>query len=107
VRTTTIRAPNPVRRTVALDRGSKYTPRECVIDARTALRSYAARYSRYPWPAYTLLVMPDIDPVGLDGFAFPMLSPVAGSDRSVVMPETAHRWFYSLVGNDGARGARF
>ena len=47
--------------------------------------------------------MPDLDRAGPNGFVFPMLSIVGGSDLGVVMHETAHHWFYSLVGNNEAR----
>ena len=40
---------------------------------------------------------------GPDGFAFPMLSFVGGSELGLIAHETAHQWFYSLVGVNEAR----
>jgi hypothetical protein len=103
VRTTTIRTPKPVRVTVALERGSKFTMREYLPDAVKAFRSYVARYSGYPWPAHTLVVMPDMDRAGPNGFVWPMLSFVGGTNLDLIAHETAHQWFYSLVGVNTAR----
>jgi hypothetical protein len=103
VRATTIRAPKPVRLTVALERGSKFTMEDYLSYAVKAFRSYIARYSGYPWPAYTLAVMPDIDRAGPNGFVWPMLGFVGGSDFGLIAHETAHQWFYSLVGDNTAR----
>jgi hypothetical protein len=70
--------------------------------ARHALRSLSTRYGPYPWRSYTVVVPPDLDTVGIE---YPMLSFVGRSryERLVVDHETAHQWFYSLVGNDQAR----
>jgi aminopeptidase N len=47
-------------------------------------------------------VPPDLRAVGIE---YPMLSfvGISGYDRLIVSHETAHQWFYSLVGNDQAR----
>ena len=103
VRTTTVRAPDPVRVTVGRERGSVYTMREYVRWAGNVLRSYAERYSGYPWPAYTLVVMPDVDRAGPNGFNYPTLSFVGGTVFGLIAHETAHQWFYSLVGHNDAR----
>jgi hypothetical protein len=70
--------------------------------ARHALQSLSARYGRYPWRSYTIVLPPDLGTVGIE---YPMLSFVGRSrdDRLIVDHETAHQWFYSLVGNDQAR----
>jgi hypothetical protein len=73
-----------------------------LTDARHALQSLSGRYGAYPWRSYTLVVPPDLRTVGIE---YPMLSFVGQSrlDRLIVDHETAHQWFYSLVGNDQAR----
>jgi Peptidase family M1 domain len=71
--------------------------------ARRALRILAERYGRYPWHFYTLVIPPDL---GVTGIEYPMLSFIGrGGDyeRLIVEHETAHQWFYSLVGNNQAR----
>jgi hypothetical protein len=70
--------------------------------ARHALQSMSARYGAYPWRSYTLVVPPDLGTVGIE---YPMLSFVGSGKyaRLVIDHETAHQWFYSLVGNDQAR----
>jgi hypothetical protein len=74
-----------------------------VLDlARNALRDLSARYGRYPWRDYTVVVPPDLHDVGIE---YPTLSFVGASNYPDVFidHETAHQWFYSLVGNDQAR----
>src|SRR5262249_33364916 len=70
--------------------------------ARRALRALSERYGRYPWRTYTLVIPPDLHTVGIE---YPTLSFVGPSNfnRLIVNHETAHQWFYSLVGNDQAR----
>jgi len=70
--------------------------------ARKALRKLSARYGPYPWRNYTVVVPPDLHNVGIE---YPTLSFVGASryPRLFVDHETAHQWFYSLVGNDQAR----
>jgi hypothetical protein len=71
-------------------------------NARRALRELSARYGAYPWRNYTIVVPPDLPSVGIE---YPTLSFVgrSGHPRLFVNHETAHQWFYSLVGNDQAR----
>jgi hypothetical protein len=71
--------------------------------ARHALRALAERYGPYPWRTYTLVLPPDLPPSGIE---YPMLSFIGRGDalaRLIIDHETAHQWFYSLVGNDQAR----
>jgi hypothetical protein len=71
--------------------------------ARHALHLLSERYGRYPWRAYTLVLAPDLPPSGIE---YPMLSFIGRNSsfaRLIVDHETAHQWFYSLVGNDQAR----
>ena len=70
--------------------------------ARHALRTLGRRYGPYPWRWYSLVIPPDLPPSGIE---YPMLSFVGRSNyaRLLIDHETAHQWFYSLVGNDQAR----
>jgi hypothetical protein len=70
--------------------------------ARKALDALGRRYGAYAWRWYTLVIPPDLPPSGIE---YPMLSFVGESNsaRLLINHETAHQWFYSLVGNDQAR----
>jgi len=70
--------------------------------AREALRKLSARYGQYPWRTYTIVVPPDLQNVGIE---YPTLSFIGASRYPALFVdhETAHQWFYSLVGNDQAR----
>jgi hypothetical protein len=66
-----------------------------------SLERYSALYGPYPWRTYTVAAMADL--TGLTGaLEYPTLvyQPSTGEN---VPHETAHQWFYSLVGNDEAR----
>jgi hypothetical protein len=67
-----------------------------------ALRHYVQTYGPYPWHTFALASNPDIPDEGIE---YPTLVFVGPGDieRIVVDHETAHQWFYSLVGNDQAR----
>jgi hypothetical protein len=98
--TATVAAPRPVRVTVGLERGSTYRIQEFVTEAARVLRFYSQRYGDYPWPTYSIAAM--TDPTGFFGIAYPTLG-FLGDGSLVLLPhETAHQWFYSLVGNDQA-----
>lgn len=96
------RALSPVQVRVAVAPGSRATPRAVLAEASSALVSLAQRYGAYPWRRYTVVVPPGF---GAGGIEYPTLSFVWASNflRVVVDHETAHQWFYSLVGNDQAR----
>jgi hypothetical protein len=99
--TETVAAPRPVRLTVGLERGSAYPVlRDFLASARVALRFYAKRYGDYPWSTYSLAVMSDFS--GYFGTAYPTLGFLGDGSLTLVPHETAHQWFYSLVGNDQA-----
>ena len=98
---TTIRAPRPVRVTVGLERGSFASPRDFLAAATRVLRFYARRFGDYPWSTYSLAVMRDFS--GLFGTAYPTLGFLGDGSLVLVPHETAHQWFYSLVGNDQSR----
>jgi hypothetical protein len=99
--TTTVHAPQTVRVSVGLERGSAYRARDFLVSAADALRFYAKGYGDYPWPTYTLAVMRDFS--GFSGTAYPTLTFLGDGSLVLVPHETAHQWFYSLVGNDQSR----
>jgi hypothetical protein len=101
VRRTTVRLPRPVRVQVALERRSSYSIQPFLAETVRALRSYAQRYRGYPWTTYRLAVMSD--PTALFGAAAPTLGFVGDGSAVLIPHETAHQWFYALVGNDQAR----
>lgn len=84
----------------ALDAGQA---RQMLDYARKALKCYTARYGAYPYPAYTLYQtgMP------MSGMEYPAFSMI-GSDtltnaselEKAVAHETAHQWWYAVVGSD-------
>jgi hypothetical protein len=100
ITTATVGAPRPVQLTVGLERGSGYPMHDFLTAAAGALRFYSKRYGDYPWPTYSLAVMTDF--TGLFGTAYPTLGFLGDSSLVLVPHETAHQWFYSLVGNDQA-----
>lgn len=101
VRTTTVRASRPIRLVVGLEQGSSYPIEGFVADTARALRTYARLYGGYPWPTHTLIVMKDL--YGLAGFAYPTVGFIGDSSIALIPHETAHQWFYSLIGNNQAR----
>jgi hypothetical protein len=101
VQTRVVMAPRPVRVVVGLERGSSSRASDFLVAAANALRFYAERYGDYPWPTYSLAVMRDFR--GLAGAAYPTLGFFGDGSLVLVPHETAHQWFYSLVGNDQSR----
>jgi hypothetical protein len=97
----TVAAPRPVRLTVGLEPGVGYRSQDFLVSAAQALRFYSRQYGDYPWPSYSLAVM--TDPTGYFGTAYPTLGFYGAVSLALVPHETAHQWFYSLVGNDQAR----
>jgi hypothetical protein len=69
--------------------------------AIASLERYSTLYVPYPWPTYTVAAMADLN--GLTGgLEYPTLVYQPATSENVAH-ETAHQWFYSLVGNDQAR----
>jgi hypothetical protein len=101
VATTTVKAPRRVRVVVGLERGSPFRAGDFLASAASALRFYARRFGAYPWSTYSLAVMKDFS--GLNGTAYPTLAFLGDASLVLVPHETAHQWFYSLVGNDQSR----
>jgi hypothetical protein len=101
VRRTTVRLPRTVRVLVALERDSPSSIQPFVAETVRALRLYAQRYGGYPWTTYKLVVT--ADPRGFFGAALPTVGFVGDNSLVLVPHETAHQWFYSLVGNNQAQ----
>src|SRR5262249_30920182 len=86
---------------VGLERGSSYSIEPFLTDTVRSLRFYSQRYGAYPWSTYTVAVMRDFS--ALSGTAYPTIGFFGASSGVLVPHETAHQWFYSLVGNDQSR----
>jgi hypothetical protein len=99
--TTKIAAPRPIRVTVGVERRSAASLHDFLDYASRSLRFYARTYGDFPWSTYSLAVM--ADPEGLFGTAYPTIGFFGDQSLVLVPHETAHQWFYSLVGNDQSR----
>jgi hypothetical protein len=95
----TIHLPAPVVVTVAAE-SIWVDLREFLDTAARALTTYSQRYGAYPWSTYTVVGEADGPTLGLEYPTIVFVSDDLGPD--VVAHETAHQWFYSLVGNDQA-----
>jgi hypothetical protein len=97
--TGTAHVPAPVPITAAVEAGAgAVAPRLLLRSAIASLKRYSALYAPYPWKAYTVAAMTDLT----NGYEYPTLVYQPASVANVAH-ETAHQWFYSLVGNDQAR----
>jgi hypothetical protein len=101
IATGTAHVPAAVHVTVGVETGpAALTPRHFLKRAITSLERYSALYGSYPWPTYTVAAMNDL--TGLTGgLEYPTLVYQPATSENVPH-ETAHQWFYSLVGNDQA-----
>ena len=97
-----VHAPRPVLLRVAVARTSNVQGSTVLRMATRALERLSRLYGAYPWQTYTVVVPPDLHSVGIE---YPTLTFIGASPilRVIVDHETAHQWFYSLVGNDQAR----
>ena len=71
---------------------------------RTAVRSLewlSVRYGPYPWVTFTVVVV--ADQAGTRGQEYPTIIFLGGDSRALTPHESAHQWFYSLVGDNQAR----
>jgi Peptidase family M1 domain len=96
--TGTAHVPRPVTVHVALYRAAAVTPAAGLRLSTRSLERLSRMYGAYPWRTYTVVFAPDL---GLEGIEYPTL--VFSGDvftAQIVSHETAHQWFYSLVGND-------
>jgi hypothetical protein len=97
----TAHVPAPVRITVGVEAVPLAMPMRVFLRrAIVSLERYSALYGAYPWPTYTVAAMADLSDL-TGGLEYPTLvyQPVTSEN---VPHETAHQWFYSLVGNDQA-----
>jgi hypothetical protein len=96
--TTTAHVPRPVTVRIGVYRSSPVTTTAGLRLARRSLERLSRMYGSYPWETYTVVFAPDL---ALEGIEYPTL--VFSGDvftAQIVAHETAHQWFYSLVGND-------
>jgi hypothetical protein len=94
-----VRLPAPVVVRVAAVTAASVSAREYLSAAVGALTRFSKRYGTYPWHTYTVVV----DRHGL-GEEYPTIVFVSPDVPLNLVPhETAHQWFYSLVGDDQAR----
>ena len=100
--TGTAHVPGAVHVAVGLESAPLATPARVLLHrAITSLERYSVLYGPYPWPTYTVAAMADL--TGLTGgLEYPTLVYQPATSENVPH-ETAHQWFYSLVGNDQAR----
>jgi hypothetical protein len=99
--TGTAHTPKPVTVRVALPSAAAITPATALRLARTSIERLSRLYGAYPWRTYTVVFPPDLRREGIE---YPALTFVGDVSTSPVLAhETAHQWFYSLVGNDQAR----
>ena len=96
--TTSARAPRPVTIRVAIDPAAAVAKEVVVPMARSTLERLSRLYGAYPWRTYTIVFPRDLAEEGIE---YPTLSFVGDVfTAQIVFHETAHQWFYSLVGND-------
>ena len=98
----TAHVPGPVHVTVGVESTpDAISPRIFLRRAIASLERYSTLYGSYPWPTFTVAAMTDLS--GLTGgLEYPTLVYQPATSENVPH-ETAHQWFYSLVGNDQAR----
>jgi hypothetical protein len=97
----TVHVPAPVVVRVAVASTIFTVPRTLLDAAANALTTFSQRYAPYPWRTYTVVVEADRPTLGEEYPTLVFVSPDLGVN--VVTHETAHQWFYSLVGDNQAR----
>ena len=96
----TMHLPEPVRVTVGVLHGVTPSPEQFLARERRALTHLFRRYGPYPWPAFTLAVVPGLGGAGIE---YPnMVFQGPASLEFATSHEAGHQWFYSLVGNNQA-----
>ena len=96
----TVHVPAPVVLTVAVE-PDFVVPRPFLDRAARALVLFSERYAPYPWRTFTVVVVADRP--GSFGEEYPTIVFLSGDLLGATEHETAHQWFYSLVGDDQAR----
>lgn len=81
----------------------KATARRMLDTAQASLAAYTERFGVYPWPVYSVCSLP----LGISGAEYTALSMVAADLKGeqlehTIAHETAHQWWYGLVGSDSA-----
>jgi hypothetical protein len=101
IATGTAHVPAPVHVTVGVEASpGALPPRVFLRRAITSLQRYSSLYGAYPWPTYTVAAMADL--TGLTGgLEYPTLVYQPATSNNLPH-ETAHQWFYSLIGNNQA-----
>jgi hypothetical protein len=74
--------------------------RDLMAYAAQALDSYSARYGSYPYPRYTVIF--DDFGTAFGGMEYPTYA-LSLPDKGTLAHETAHQWWYALVGDDPYR----
>jgi hypothetical protein len=98
---TEVSVPDPVRITVGVREGLALSSDALARRVRATLSDLSSSYGPYPWPTFTLAILPNIGRSGIEYPNFVFEGP-DGIDR-VTTHELGHQWFYSLVGNDQAQ----
>jgi hypothetical protein len=76
-------------------------PRAFLDRAMHSLTWLSQRYGPYPWTTFAVVVVADqVQPFGEE---YPTIVFISAPSDFLIPHETAHQWFYSLVGNDQAR----
>ena len=98
--TATAHVPDPVRVTVGAAGPVVQKPQAYAAAAARALTRLSRLYGAYPWPSLSASVTVDLAGSGIEYPNMIFLGP--GPVSFLTTHETAHQWFYSLVGNDQA-----
>jgi hypothetical protein len=98
----TVHVPRPVTVTVAATSALVY-PQGTLDIAVRALRFFSQQYAPYPWSTYTVVLTTDRRRLGQEYPTIVFVSTDVTAWSEPVVHETAHQWFYSLVGDNQAR----
>jgi hypothetical protein len=74
---------------------------EVMAEEKFAIEQLAQRLGPFPFPTLSVALLP----VEGGGIEYPSSVLLLGSSRLVDVPETAHQWFYAMVGNSQAQHA--